>query len=529
MKSVILGNHSFKIENLPAPYNTWSKITTDKEYMSVYNQGQRVANLHAGVVNAVLQYFAGGDAQISLVEISKTSYGVEYQCEEGTYIANINGNGSVRAALIKENGVWVALPNILEADYFDTTFLILGFLPILRSRFDEINDIFEELEASHSRCEEFGQKELYKLSDSVYRIFTEKRIETDEKNGCIEVLSKDSVKMGGMCYNQVICGCPVVLSENKNLVTKSNQMTVAEAKAEFAAFSSQFAWSEAEEDLIPVFEDDFAVPEEALRMARRYVGSRDEKRPMVNFMWRGVTAYGKSTGVEIMACILHMPLLRVTCHSNMETQDFLSDFVPNTSYDESQSDAPRFKHVESNFVKALEKGYIVEVQEISRIKDSGVLVGLNEYDRAGAIIPLVDGSYSRRHRNALVVYTDNVGYNSCRLLDPSVIRRMAFIIDSYDLPKEKAMARLELNTQVHNAKILEKCYNVWERIRAFCYDKGITDGSISLSELEMWVMAVKLDGYTNYRQNCIECVVAKATNDVEEQEEIISSVVDLLL
>ena len=47
----------------------------------------------------------------------------------------------------------------------------------------------------------------------------------------------------------------------------------------------------------------------------------------------------------------------------------------------------RFKHVESNFVKALTRGYIVEIQEISRIKDAGVLVGLNEYDRPGAIIP----------------------------------------------------------------------------------------------------------------------------------------------
>ena len=267
-------------------------------------------------------------------------------------------------------------------------------------------------------------------------------------------------------------------------------------------------------------------------MARRYVGSRAAKRPMVNFMWRGVTAYGKSTGVEILACILHMPLLRVTCHSNMETQDFLSDFVPNTDTtgaEKGSGEVPRFKHVESNYVKALEHGYIVEVQEISRIKDSGVLVGLNEYDRAGAIIPLVDGSHARRHANALVIYTDNVGYNSCRPIDPSVIRRMAFIIDSYDLPKEKALARLELNTDVHNQQILEKCYNVWEKIREFCYDKGITNGSISQSELEMWVMAVKIDDYSNYRQNCIECVISKATNDMEEQEEILSSVVDLYL
>lgn len=524
MKSAILGKTSYPISELPSPYCQWDKLTTEKAYLSVYNQGQRFANLHGGVVLAVIHYLAGESADMALVKISDTSYGVEAQTREGVMVANINTNGRIRASLIKEDGTYVALPNLLEEN-LDTTALILGFLPVLRERFDEINELLEHLEESSIRCEAFEKRDLYKLCDSVYRIFTERRLETDEKNGCIEMLTEESIHTGGMCYNQVICGCPRVFCENDSKEKQGRSVTVREAKEEFADFSSGFLWTEEEKQWIPVYEDDFPVPVETLRMARRYVRSLKETRPMVNFMWRGVTAYGKSTGVEILACILNMPLLRVTCNSNMETQDFLSDFVPNTSFE--GGDAPRFKHVESNFVKALEHGYIVEVQEISRIKDSGVLVGLNEYDRAGAIIPLVDGSFARRHPQALVVYTDNVGYNSCRQLDPSVVRRMAFIIDSYDLPKEKALDRLERNTRVHNRAILEKCYTVWERIRSFCQDKGITEGSISQSELEMWVLAVKLDGFTNYRQNCIECVVAKATSDMEEQEEIISSVVDL--
>ncbi len=527
MKSMISGN-SNNIKALPAPYCDMEPRTTNKDYLSVYNQGQRLASLNANVVLAVLDYFNGKDAQTALVKISQTAYAVERKLPQGTLIISANANGSIRGTIMKEDGTYTALPNLSENVEFDTSPLILSFLPILRERFDEINEILERLEEDSNQCAPFNEGDLYKLSDSVYRIFTEKRIETDEKNGCIELLTEQSIKMGGLCYNEVLCGCPQILSESSDSVKKTANLTVSEAKKEFESFANEFQWSEDEVDLIPQFADDFAVPEETLKMARRYVMSRGAKRPMVNFMWRGVTAYGKSTGVEIMACILNMPLLRVTCHSNMETQDFLSDFVPNTD-SVSEGNAPRFKHVESNFVKALEKGYIVEVQEISRIKDSGVLVGLNEYDRAGAIIPLVDGSHARRHKNALVVYTDNVGYNSCRPIDPSVIRRMAFIIDSYDLPKEKAIARLELNTDVHNHSILEKCYNVWEKIRAFCFDKGITDGSISQSELEMWVMAVKMDGYSNYRQNCIECVIAKATNDMEEQEEIISSVVDLYL
>ena len=142
----------------------------------------------------------------------------------------------------------------------------------------------------------------------------------------------------------------------------------------------------------------------------------------------------------------------MTCFPTMETQHFKSDFVPDTAVSNSHSlppfaeiandpetayykltgeekenatpdmcltayaaavnqggNTPRFRHVESNFIKALANGYICEVQEASRIKDAGVLVGLNEYDRPGSVIPLVDGSDVRRAPDALVVYTDNVG------------------------------------------------------------------------------------------------------------------------
>lgn len=47
---------------------------------------------------------------------------------------------------------------------------------------------------------------------------------------------------------------------------------------------------------------------ETLKIARRFVNSRNNKRPMNNFLWRGITSYGKSTGVEMVAALLHTPL-----------------------------------------------------------------------------------------------------------------------------------------------------------------------------------------------------------------------------
>ncbi|MCD7948613.1 MAG: hypothetical protein LUG13_10105 [Oscillospiraceae bacterium] len=566
MNSILFGESSFRLDGLPLAYQAMAQLSHPD---STQAGGQR--RLNGGVVKAVLHYFGGAEAALALVKVSETAYASEMPTPEGIVLASVSANGSMRGALVTADGVYQPLPNAHSSAGFDTTPFLLAFLPILRDRFPDLDHLMDRIAHAHAHAP-LDAELLFELSDRMVLIFEENRLETDDKGGEIQFLPEQAVKLGGLCYNKVICGTPVILRDTGER-EQVHAMTIANAKEEFRFFSEQFHWSPEEEDMIPVFEPDFLIPDETMKLARFYVHSQEERRPMVNFMWRGVTAYGKSTGVELLAAILHMPLLRVTCHSNMETQDFLSDFVPNAVSSEPtqrpsveemlsapeeayyqitgrrkegvspdmcldayveqvavrESNVPRFKHVVSNYVKALDKGYIVEVQEISRIKNSGVLVGLNEYDRAGAIIPLVDGSYTRRHKNALVIYTDNVGYNSCHPIDPSVIRRMALIIDSYDLPKETALERLAFNTGVRDGDVLEKCYTVWDKIKGFCVDKGITDGSMSQSELEMWVLASKMDGFADLRQSCIECVVAKATNDREEQAELISSVVDLYL
>ena len=124
----------------------------------------------------------------------------------------------------------------------------------------------------------------------------------------------------------------------------------------------------------------------------------------------------------------------------------------------------------------------------------------------------------------MVIYTDNVGYASCRTIDPSVLRRMSIIVDSNTIPEDVAISRVVYNTGFDDESLLKKMYDVWEEIRTFCADRDITEGSISLSELERWAQCVMADGYGNIRENCEECVVSKATSVPEEQADIISSV-----
>lgn len=343
----------------------------------------------------------------------------------------------------------------------------------------------------------------------------------------------------------------------------------------FSDYTASLSWSEDEEKLIPSFPDDYPVVPETIKIARHIVLTKGKRRPMVNFLWRGCTAYGKSTGVEMLAYILHTPLLRITCYSGMEAQSFLAEYVPDNdialscahlpSIDEIKYDpenayyamtgrqcpgisaqealltygkvcaqkgrgsSARFKLVESNYVKALKSGYICEVQEMSRIKDSGTMVTLNEYNRSGAVIPLVDGSSAVRSPNAIVIYTDNVGYSSCHTVDPSVIRRMDAIYDSFELDEEHIINRIRYNTGFDDIEVLKKMMNVWENIRTYCKDQDITDGEISVNELERWVDVYLTEGIEQYLDGCLRCVVAKASPDRDIQQEIWTSVVKPLI
>ena len=401
----------------------------------------------------------------------------------------------------------------------------------------------------------------------------ENNIVSTAETGMIKL--QESTNINALDVNELkdVAGRVIVAQGNPEILkvvggktgnTNKKDNTFGVVKEEFEEYVKTLKWSPEEEKLIPHFEDDFPVPEETLKFARRFLHSREAVRPMVQFMWRGPTSYGKSTGVECMAALLHTPLLKTTCHPNMETSDFLADFVPDTSvnvaedglptfddmsfdpvgayyqmtgeYKEdvtpqdcltayaqkanaSNSNTPRFKFVESNYVKAISRGYICEVQEASRIRNAGVLVGLNEFDRPGSVIPLLNGSYATRHQNAIVIFTDNIGYASCRPLDPSVLRRMAFIVDSGELDKQQLFERVRYNTGCRDNGLLEKAYLLYDQVMKYAQKNDMMDeGSISATEFEMMVQCAMMEPSSDLKSIAKDCLISKASSDPEMQK-----------
>lgn len=584
---------SWDSSQFPAEILAWEPSTSDPQSMSPLraNQGgqaagTRVVTLNVYAAQAIIAYIKRDRADMALVD---TGNGMTYSAEKAlpdmaTIVATVNRPSfqsntlNLRASIVTAVGAYTPLPPLSRQSTVDLSPIFLCLLAHAIKSYQPVAEDMDLIAAHYASTGSFdgAAVNFRRISDSLVFALNERLFDIAVPGSNIDLLAQQSVTMGSL-NGTTICGTPNILAGiNGARRSETRTMTFAEAKAEFRDFAKKHEWSDGERALIPVFPEDYRVPKEAIKIAELYVATRESRRPMNNFMWRGVTSYGKSSGVELMAAFLEIPLLRMTCSSSMETQDFLSNFVPDNgvqgsstgelpSFTEISADpatayqmltgieddnatcdmclkayadvavaragdgTARFKHVESNFVKALTHGYIVEIQEISRIKDAGVLVGINEYDRPGAIIPLMDGSFKRRHPDAMVVYTDNVGYASCRAIDPSVLRRMSIIIDSYDMPREDVIARVLYNTDFPESTLLDQMYDTWSAIQKYCQEHDITDGTVSVTELEMWALAVKVDGMSNLKSYCRDCVVAKATSDQQEQEAIMADVVDIRL
>ncbi len=512
----------------------------------------------------------------------------EYKHDDGNVdIVSIAENGDVEACRVNAAGGLQQFPPIGPASSTDTTPFLATLIAMYTNKgasmelLDEVTELSKLASAGVAEDDDEVIKQLYRVSDTLYyaaKNALDPMPVNIPSSGCVrQIPNLSKVQLSGT----VICGKPDLISASgtnaKKKTRKKRTFTLKDAVERFADFRKDVTdarFSDEEKQWIPDLPLDLVIPPEAIRFADMYVMSRGSARPMVNFLWRGITSYGKSTGVEAIAQMLGIPLMKVTCRSTMETQDFLANFVPDNgnegtggvdiSFEEiaydpegawlkmtgeekpavtdaecfakamelaaKSSSTPRYKLVVSDYVKALQNGYIVEIQEPSRIRDAGVLVGLNEFDKQNAVIPLVDGSYCKRHPDAMVFYTDNVGYESCRPIDPSVIRRCDYVKDSYKLDKKAVLKRVERTCDgFEDEMLLDKLYDVWERTATYCKDRDITGGSISATELERWAQAVKYDGYEGIKESYRDLIVSKATSDTDEQEEIMASVGNLML
>lgn len=202
----------------------------------------------------------------------------------------------------------------------------------------------------------------------------------------------------------------------------------------------------------------------------------------------------------------------------------VTEKVRQLSSKKEEASGQTYTYVETDFIKALKNGYLVEIQEPSTILQPGVLVGLNSLLEQSGTITLPTGEVIRRHPDAVVVVTTNVSYEGCRGMNQSVVDRMSLVKDM-ELPSPEVMAqRVMAVTGAEDEYQVCQMVQVVNDLADYCRKNGIIDGTVGMRSLIDWVTSAEISGdpYTA----ALDTIISKATADEEDREALITSVLD---
>ena len=228
--------------------------------------------------------------------------------------------------------------------------------------------------------------------------------------------------------------------------------------------------------------------------------------------------YQALTGVENLAATVQ-DCMSVVLEKVTEKVQALSKRAENR-----QSSGQNYTYVETDFVKALKHGYLVEVQEPSTIIQPGVLVGLNSLLEQEGSITLPTGEIIRRHPDTVVIVTTNVSYEGCRSMNQSVVDRMSLVKD-IELPEPEVMVQRAMAvTGCADEYLISQMVQVVNDMADYCRKNSITDGACGMRSLIDWVISAEISGdpYLSAKYT----VISKATADEEDREALITTILD---
>lgn len=191
---------------------------------------------------------------------------------------------------------------------------------------------------------------------------------------------------------------------------------------------------------------------------------------------------------------------------------------------DKNSSGQTYRYVETDFVKALKHGYVIEIQEPSTIVQPGVLVGLNSLLEQSGSITLPTGEVIQRHPDAVVVVTTNTSYEGCRGMNQSVLDRMSLVRD-VELPSPEVMVQRAMSvTGATDEYEVSKMVQVVNDLAEYCRKNSITDGSYGMRSLIDWIISSEITG--DVYESALYTIISKATADELDREALISTVLE---
>ena len=190
----------------------------------------------------------------------------------------------------------------------------------------------------------------------------------------------------------------------------------------------------------------------------------------------------------------------------------------------SKNSGQTYTYTETDFIKALKNGYVIEIQEPSTIVQPGVLVGLNSLLEQTGRITVPTGEVIKRHPDAVVVVTTNIEYEGCRGMNQSVIDRMSLVRD-VELPTPEVMVQRAMSvTGATDEYQISQMVQVVNDLSEYCRKNSITDGSYGMRSLIDWIVSSEITG--DVYESALYTIISKATTDEVDREALVSAVLE---
>lgn len=192
--------------------------------------------------------------------------------------------------------------------------------------------------------------------------------------------------------------------------------------------------------------------------------------------------------------------------------------------DTTSNGGQSFTYEETDFIKALKNGYLVEIQEPTVIMQPGVLVGLNSLLEQEGSITLPTGEVIDRHPDTVIVITTNIDYEGCRGMNQSTVDRMSLVMD-IELPSPEVMVQRAMAvTGATDEYQVSQMVQIVNDMADFCRKNSITDGNVGMRSLLDWIVSTEVTG--DVYSSALSTVISKATSNEEDRQALIASVLE---
>ena len=383
---------------------------------------------------------------------------------------------------------------------------------------------------------------------------------------------------------EVIVGKFQIFTETNTATQTSKDMDLKDFLSSFHLHNGRVL-TNLETNIVPKIPDYYVVPREAVQICQHITQSTKFPIKMRNFMLMGPAGTGKTAMSKAIASALGIPYRHITCNASTEAFDFLGsifpavdgkeinqdEFLKNNNlpsvddilfnlegsyqqltgdtelpigFDESEcisllmkkqreimtdmvkngKEGKDFIFVETDFIKAIKNGWLIEIQEPTVIVQPGALVALNSLLEQEGSITLPTGKVIQRHPDCVVMITTNASYEGCRDLNQSVISRMNLVFEVNTPTKEILMERAKNITGFKDDVTLESMVDVLLDIQEYCHKKDITDGVCGPRELYDWIYSTMIT--TDPLASAIPTVINKATTNKEDRDLLIESILN---